>query len=132
MVDLAKIERLQELMSERKKINSEIYSIIGNEPKFEDISVVFAVLTSLDIERDVKLFVLLYIYTPEVLAGQYMRRGIRWLLAILFGYRSGSAISVRARDLLFRYRTYKDFRTEVDAAMQKTDDFLKRFNVMDD
>lgn len=62
------------------------------------------------------LFVIIYIYCPNVLVGDPMPKGFRRELKELLNVRANTVISNHSRDLLFLYRQYRDFREEVDAA----------------
>lgn len=130
MIDTEKIERIRSLFTSRRQIDKEINNTLHTRVRSATtLSFLFGALTAEGIGRDVILFVLLYISAPEALAEQKMRKGLRGTFATLFGYKSGSAISVRLRDLFFRYKTYKGFRKEVNNAMEKADDFLATFKI---
>lgn len=64
------------------------------------------------------LFVIIYIYCPNVLIGDPMPKGFRRELKELLNVGANSVISNHSRDLLFLYRQYRDFREEVDAAYE--------------
>lgn len=126
MIDTEKIERIRSLFTSRRQIDREIGDamrpVVSNRTA---LSFLFGALSAVGTGRDVILFVLLYLSAPEVLAEQKMRNGLRSTFATLFGYKSGSAISIRSRHLFFRYKTYKGFRSEVDKAVERADRFLK-------
>lgn len=128
MFDTKKIERIHTLAISRQQINEEMREELRPKVRSKTtISFLFGALTAAGVARDVILFVLLYLSAPEVLAEQNMRRGLRNTFATLFGYKSGSAISVRSRNLFFRFRTYKDFRDDVETAIEKAEAFLETF-----
>lgn len=131
MIDIARIDHICTLYASRQKLEREIRDALQTEILDKtQISFLFGALTAIDTERDVKLFVLFYVSAPEVLAGQKMRRGLRSTFATLFGYKTGSAISMRSRDLLFRYQTYVSFREKVNNAMEKAEVFLEAYRRM--
>lgn len=119
MVNEERLERLKSLMDERDRINTSIRNELAVQQIDEvQISCTYGAMTSLRIERDAKLFALIYMNAPEVLVGRKMRRGLRDFLAALFGYNTGSAISVRCKNLLFNYRTYDIFRASVERGVE--------------
>lgn len=62
------------------------------------------------------LFIVIYIYCPNVLIGDPMPKGFRRELKELLNVGANSVISNHSRDLLFLYRQYRDFKEEVDSA----------------
>lgn len=62
------------------------------------------------------LFISLYLFAPKVLAGGSMPTGLRDRLCDAIGLKSRSILSNQARDLLFYYQEYRDFRNGVDEA----------------
>lgn len=126
MVNEEKLRRLKSLMDERDRLNAFIRKELAVPPMGEiQMSCIFGAMTSLGLERDAKLFVLIYMNAPEVLVGRKMRRGLRDFLAGLFGYNTGSAISVRCKNLLFSYRTYGAFRTSVEKGLEVAKDITR-------
>lgn len=75
------------------------------------------------------LFIVIYIYCPNVLVGDPMPKGFRTDLKNLLNVRSQSIISNHTRDLLFLYRQYEDFRTSVDEAYDYISQHMEISNV---
>lgn len=65
------------------------------------------------------LFVVLYIFAPGVLLGDYMPKGLRGVLGDTLGIKSPTAISNSCSDLLFLYQNYKDFRDGVHSLFKR-------------
>lgn len=76
-------------------------------------------------DKDVKLFVITYIFTPEVLAGVKMRTGYREYISSLFEYKTGCAISRRVKNLMFNYRNYKDFKAKANEGVAMAEKVLE-------
>ncbi len=60
------------------------------------------------------LMVALYLYSPQTLAGDRMRFGLRDKLSELFGLGTSTPISDNCIGILFNYEKYRDFRRDVD------------------
>ncbi len=59
------------------------------------------------------LFVILYLFCPESLAGEKMPRGLRPKLAKIFRLKSATPISDNCSSLIFLYQNYIDFSRDV-------------------
>lgn len=62
------------------------------------------------------MFIIAYLYCPNVLIGGTMPKGFRGILKELFHVESPSAISNYTTDLFFLYNHYRDFREVVEGA----------------
>ncbi len=126
MVDFDKLNRIRELMDERDRVVREIRKITCERAMSnESMACIFGALTAIGIERDAKLFILIYMNSPEILVGRKMRKGLRNILACLFGMNSGSAISIRCRNLMVLYNNYSGFRKDVERGLEKATEILQ-------
>lgn len=65
-------------------------------------------------QRKKFLFVILFLYSPSVLAGGKMPDGLRDALCRTLGMNTGSTISKNCADVVFLYQNYADMRRDVD------------------
>jgi hypothetical protein len=65
------------------------------------------------------LFIILLLYDPGFFAGRKMAFGLRRDLAGCTGLKTESTISSSCADMLFIYRQYKDFSTEISRIYEK-------------
>ena len=63
------------------------------------------------------LFVALWLFCPRGLAGVYTQAGMRDRLARLLGMKTKTPLSDQFVNLVFEYRTYRDFRRDVDEGL---------------
>lgn len=125
MIDEEKLKKIRDLFNERDRVMKEMKSIIASGSMNQvTLSCIYGALTALNTERDVKLFAIIYLCAPEVLIGRKMRVGLRSFLSNLFGFQTPSAISIRCRNLMFRYRHYREFRAGADSAISKAEEIL--------
>lgn len=126
MIDEEFIESIRETRKKWAEAENELKRIKSSRP-FNQVSVssVYGALTAIGASTDAKLLVIVYLFTPEVLAGVAMRRGYREFISTLFGYKSGCAISKRMKNLMFRYKNYKNFRIESDKGIGIAENVLK-------
>lgn len=126
MIDEAFINQIQETWIQWKALSAELRRVKYNRP-FNQITIssVFGALTAMGYDKDVKLFVITYIFTPEVLAGVKMRTGYREYISSLFEYKTGCAISRRVKNLMFNYRNYKDFKAKANEGVAMAEKVLE-------
>ncbi len=67
------------------------------------------------IQRKKFLFIILYLYSPETLAGGVMKRGLRKVLGDVLGLSSLTIISDNISDLVFLSQRYSDWHADVMA-----------------
>ena len=65
-------------------------------------------------QRKKFLFIILFLYSPSVLAGGKMPDGLRDALCRTLGMNTGSTISKNCADVVFLYQNYKDFRQDIE------------------
>ena len=65
-------------------------------------------------QRKKFLFIILFLYSPSVLAGGKMPDGLRDALCRMLGMNIGSTISKNCADVVFLYQNYKDFRQDIE------------------
>lgn len=68
--------------------------------------------------RRMFLFVILYLYSPRTLFGCKMRKGLRPELSRLFSCDS-TLLSYYARDLVFHYKVYSDFKENINGLIER-------------
>lgn len=66
-------------------------------------------------QRKKFLFIVLFLFSPSVLAGGRLPNGIRTELAKVFPGLHPSVISNNISDVAFLYQNYKDFRQDIDS-----------------
>lgn len=65
------------------------------------------------------IFVVLYLYCPASLVGERMPMGFRKALADTLGLNAATTISDNSAGLMVMYRSYPDFRRDVDLFYEK-------------
>ncbi len=60
------------------------------------------------------IFIILFLYSPSVLAGGKMPKGLRKAITEAVNLHSESTISDNCADVVFLYQNYKDFRRDID------------------
>lgn len=70
------------------------------------------------------LFVILYLFCPDVLVGEKMPRGFRPILAKIFHLKSGTPISDNCSSLMVLYKSYIDFSRDVDIFFRAAMDYV--------
>lgn len=66
------------------------------------------------LQRKKFLFIVLFLFSPGVLAGGRLPNGIRHQLSRVFPKISPCVISNNIADVVFLYQNYKDFRQDID------------------
>lgn len=66
-------------------------------------------------QRKKFLFIVLFLFSPSVLAGGRLPNGIRTELAKVFPGLHPCVISNNISDVVFLYQNYKDFRQDIDS-----------------
>lgn len=118
MIDVEKLSVLEKLVKEQRTLRKRIETAFPKRQIDKNsIACFFGAMTALGIEKDAKLFVMLYLCSPHTLSGCKMKRGLRDFLASLFKYTSPSSVSMKSRGLLFRYKHYKTMQNDVDRAL---------------
>lgn len=60
------------------------------------------------------IFIVLYLYCPEALAGGRMKYGLREKIAEVLSISRSNSISNDINNIVFSYQVYKDYRQDVD------------------
>ena len=127
MIDIAKIDRLEEIFREEARLLKERESIAREaEYSTDNLRVVYAATRAYALEkefgvskmRECFLFVALYIFDPESIVRK-MRKGLRKDLADVLAV-SENNVSHLTKHLLFRYRHYKEFRSDVNDVYEES------------
>lgn len=116
MIDIEKIDSIRRTIAEYKLTMFRVRKSfrMNESPSEEKISQVYGILSAIEICESAKMLVIVYLFTPEVLLGMRMRKGVRRFIALLFGFKNDISVSRKLRNLMFYYRNYVDFRSEVD------------------
>lgn len=121
MINIEKLDKIRELQKQKTHINIEVNflsaPLINDIGKVNDVYRLFvSILGHAPKRMECEMFVLivLYIFCPASLIGRKTRSGVRNAISSLFPGKSPSWISTSCRTVLFRYRTYKKFRSQVD------------------
>lgn len=121
MIDIGKIERIEHICKEEQRLERERRTITCDAAySLENLKVVYAITRAKAAERrfdrgktrECFLFVAMYIFDPVSIVKK-MRRGLRSDLAVMLGVRENN-VSKITKHILFHYRLYKDFRSDVD------------------
>lgn len=126
MIDEEYIKNLKNAWRRLKDAQNKYYEL-RKARNFSKVKVasVYGALTAIELSKDVKLFVIVYIFTPEVLSGMKMRRGYRDFIKNLMGCQSGSYVSKRLKNLMFYYHNYNEFREEVNRGIETAERLLE-------
>lgn len=117
IMELMRIREQKSKLSDREtelvqaRIND--YSLI---PRVKDLYFRFLSDTGRKYNRKILLFVLLFLFSPSVLAGGRLSKGFRRELSKIFPDIRPCVISNDISDLFFQYQHYKDFREEAKAS----------------
>lgn len=65
-------------------------------------------------QRKKFLFIVLFLFTPSTLAGGRLPKGVRAALAEVLSEVSPCVISSNIADILFIYKNYKEFRSDIE------------------
>lgn len=65
-------------------------------------------------QRKKFLFIVLYLFAPGVLIGDYMPKGLRKVLSDTLDIKSETTISNNCEDIVFLFRNYKDFSSDIN------------------
>lgn len=76
-------------------------------------------------QRKKFLFIVLFLFSPSVLAGGRLPNGIRTELAKVFPRLHPCVISNNISDVVFLYQNYKDFRQDIDSLYNQILERLK-------
>lgn len=71
------------------------------------------------------IFIILFLYSPSVLAGGKMPKGLRKAISDAVNLHSESTVSDNCADVVFLYQNYKDFRRDIDYLYSEIIDRLK-------
>lgn len=121
MIDIRRIDRLDEINRAEKRLRREWVQLTeGYCYSIESLRVVYAATRAFACDRGLSignireyfLFVALYMFEPSSMVKK-MRNGMRKDLADVLMV-SENNISHLTRHLLFRYRHYKEFRSDVN------------------
>lgn len=64
--------------------------------------------------RNKFIYIILYLYSPDTLAGRKMKNGLRSKLSEVLKVNAGTVISDNRNDSVFSYHLYKYFRKDVE------------------
>lgn len=132
MIDLGKIEHLEEIGKEEARLAAERESIPADaEYNKINLRIVYAVTRARALEREYGigkmreyfLFVALYIFDPASIVRK-MRKGLRRDLAEVLAV-SENNVSHLTKHILFHFRHYKEFREETNQIYAAALDALK-------
>lgn len=128
VIDYDKIAEIQRLRNESKNISIRINALsvplltdldmLENVYK-EYLSVVSARIAPPAHNRKKFLLASLWLFSPKTLAGCKMRSGMREKLAEILNIKSPSLISDNCDNLIILYRTYREFRQDVNIIVKK-------------
>lgn len=130
------LRKIQSLKSARERINEALERaseaarpIIGDKRQVVDVYrnfLSFIEQGEFTTERRKQfLFIVIYLFCPAVFIGDKMPKGFREELRDLLRLNSVSIISNDARDLMFLYTHYADFRAEVERAYAFIADIMR-------
>ncbi|WP_148296587.1 hypothetical protein [Phocaeicola paurosaccharolyticus] len=71
------------------------------------------------------VFSIIYLYSPNTLAGNQIKNGLREKIAETVGINNGTRISQLCANLAFDYETYKDFRDTMDNVYNELTSWLR-------
>ena len=130
-LDFKKIERIKEIRQIKSKLSEEEHLLSTPElnpnemlgefyKKFQLIASKVSNESVSNVNSRKKfLFIVLYIFSPSVLAGGKMPRGLRDEISNVLGLHSKSTISDNCSDILFLYQNYAKFKNEVNEIYRK-------------
>lgn len=129
VLNIGKIAALKRIRDEIEKIRLTMIEL--SEPILSDWALLPALyqlfqdlfskrhITQPIYHRQKFLFVALFLYCPSVLAGGRMPQGFRKTLASTLGLNATTTISDNCSGLMVLYRSYPDFRRDVDLYYEK-------------
>lgn len=119
--ELKSIREQKSRLSEREReLSSPVLHDVSLIPKiygwFKDILSANCCPSCIDsvLQRKKFLFIVLFLFSPSVLAGGRLPNGIRMELSRVFPNVSPCVISNNIADVAFIYQNYKDFRQDID------------------
>ena len=65
-------------------------------------------------QRKMFIFIILFLYSPSVLAGGRIPNGLRESIAMAIDWKDRTFISHNIESVVFLYQNYKDFRSDID------------------
>ena len=93
-----------------RKLISEIYQIFKKVVSKRNCPPMFDSVT----QRKKFIFIILYLYSPNTLAGGKMPKGLRDDISKALNFHSPCTISNNCADVCFLYQNYSDFSREVE------------------
>lgn len=136
MIDISKIERIQQLRKEDARIKRELKSIVGElEYSRSRLDAIYSTTRanaarynySESKVREYFLFVSIYVFDPISIVCK-MRKGLRSDLADELGV-SENNISHLTQNILFRHRHYRWFREDCDKIHTEALELIKRLEM---
>lgn len=123
MLDFSNIDRIRELRDQIFMYNREIGRIAAPIANGTDsLETLYGIYKSVidekkeanAYERKKFLMAVMYLFSPVTLAGGKMRSGLRQKLAAIMGVKNHTTLSANLQDVMMLYRTYRDFRRDVN------------------
>ena len=121
IAELKSIREQKSRLSEREReLSSPVLHDVSLIPEiygwFKDILSANCCTPCIDsvLQRKKFLFIVLFLFSPSVLAGGRLPKGIRHELSRVFPKLSPCVISNNISDVVFLYQNYKDFRRDID------------------
>lgn len=123
MLDFSNIDRIRELRDQIFMSNREIGRIAAPIANGTDsLETLYGIYKSVidekkeanAYERKKFLMAVMYLFSPVTLAGGKMRSGLRQKLAAIMGVKNHTTLSANLQDVMMLYRTYRDFRRDVN------------------
>lgn len=126
-LDFKRIERIAEIRREKESLTREGMALAA--PILNDVGLVretYRIFTGiLDgrgpapdsgrvLTRKKFIFIVLYLFSPDALAGGKIKAGLREEMSRVLGIQSKTVISNNLDDIMFLYRNYKDFREDIE------------------
>jgi hypothetical protein len=132
LVDCDKISAIKSLRAEyvklEKQLNKLTHPILSD---FTLIDMIYSIFCDVILSKDTNatitdsyqqkkfIMVVLYLYSPRSLAGENMRKGLRQRIATAVGAKVQSSISIHASNVIVLYRSYRDFRRDVNLILTR-------------
>lgn len=117
---IAEIESIREYKAQLSKREAEL-----TKPMLTDLNLIFTIyewFKELLGDKCVKvyqrkkfIFIILFLYCPESLAGGRIKKGLREKIGEVIGMKSKSIISNNLNGIVFSYRLYKYFKQDIDS-----------------
>lgn len=132
-LSIQRIERIVKLRDMKAKISRE--ERCASSPILSDFSLIdgiydifkshTTIARSVVMTRKEFIFIVVYLYSPSVLAGGKMGNGLREKIGDVLGIYGKSVISDNVSGLMVTYNIYKYFRDDIDAIFPDVMNWLR-------